>query len=215
MLHITPTYSSDCERGEEEGGRARDDLEVLLLGEVHQARQLRDVAARVLDPEDVGVAGEPHRAGQGQLQRGVGGHAVQHHRHRARVRHGRVVSLQRRRRHAALVVARRHHHGRVAPGLRHGLGHLDGLQRGLAARAGQQQLVRAAELPHGAHHVELLLPVQVAELAVAAVHEVAGQGLPAQPRQVGLQLRPGYGLVLLERRHYRWKHSAEINLGGG
>ena len=38
------------------------------------------------------------------------------------------------------VVARGDHHHGVAAGLGHGLGHLDRLQRGLAARARQQQL---------------------------------------------------------------------------
>ena len=78
-------------------------LELLVLGEVHHAGELGDVAPGVLDADDVLVAGEPDHAGQREVETGVGRDAVEHHGHGTGISHLGVVSLQGSRCHPAWI----------------------------------------------------------------------------------------------------------------
>ena len=87
-------HSSQVERGQEEGGGPGNNLEVLAAGPVDHAGDLGDVAAGLLDANDVLVSGEVDDGVQGQVQGGVGGDAVQQDRDRAGICYGCIVRLQ-------------------------------------------------------------------------------------------------------------------------
>ena len=89
----------------------------------------------------------------------------------------------------------------------------DSLYGGLRSGARQEELVVPAELPDGLHHVEPLPGVQVTELSVTAVHQVAGQRLRVELHHVLLQLVPGQALVGVEGSHDGRKDSREIHRG--
>merc|ERR1711936_724959 len=93
--------------------------------------------------------------------------------------------------HSTFVVRRSHHYSHVRPGSCHRLRHPDSLYGGLRSGACQEKLVVPAELLDGLHHVEPLPGVQVTELSVTAVHQVAGQRLRVELHYVLLQLVPG------------------------
>ena len=87
-------HGPQVEGGEEEGGGASDHLKVLVAGPGHHAGNLGDVAARLLDADNVGMSRQVDDGVQGQVQGGVGGDAVQQDRDRTGICYGGVVRLQ-------------------------------------------------------------------------------------------------------------------------
>ena len=93
-------------------GSAYSSLLVLFPFKSH-GHFLSDVAAAVLDSDNVWVAGQTGDHLHGNVNVGVGGHAVEDDRDRTGVGHGREVLLEGGRAHLVLEVAGRDHHSRV------------------------------------------------------------------------------------------------------
>ena len=198
-----------AEAGVERRGRSDQHAEP-RRAQGDQVRDLREVAARVLDARDVGMERELRDRLGRHVHAGEDRHVVRQHRDRRRVGDTDEVADEQVRRHLALEVAGRAHQDDVRAGRGRALHGGDGRARRFLAGPDDHRLARGHRLAGGGRHAERLVGVEHRRLAVRAEDEQAGQAGLHPLRDVGPH-RVEIDLVVFEGSGNRGEDSAQVH----
>ena len=156
------------------------------LGQAGQQRRSpADVTRGVLQPDDVGVVGQPQHGGIGDIGHGAAGHVVQDDGQTAFLGHRGEVAVQALLR--GLVVIGGHLQRGVHPHLEGVASELDGLARGIGTGTGDDRDTAAAMLGGDPDELSMLLDADGGRFSGGAHrHDGAGPGLDVPVEQVAI-----------------------------